>query len=65
MILEIIEKSINFVVTVLAALKLKIAAYQGESFAFIRFPQKSKKYFSTVQKSQTVLSFIKFLIYVL
>jgi hypothetical protein len=45
MILEIIEKSINFVVTVLAALKLKIAAYQGESFAFIRFPQKSKKYF--------------------
>jgi len=32
-----LKKSIKFVLTVLDTIKLKIAAYQGESFAFIRF----------------------------
>lgn len=32
-----LKKSIKFVLTVIVALKLKLAAYQGESFAFIRF----------------------------
>ena len=55
-----LKKSIKFVLTVLAALKLKKAAYQGESFAFIWFPRKSKTYILPVR-----FSIITFLIYVL
>ena len=55
-----LKKSIKFVSTVLATLKLKIAAYQGESFAFIWLPRKSKTYIL-----QVLFSIITFLIYVL